>query len=89
MFERTFQQRPRCGGVAQAGLLVEPEHDREVQRVGAVGKGFLKLPIDAEAFEGGFVASEGSFQPEGADRSGFQGGPLVDEQVRVGGVRPA
>ena len=45
-------------GVADGGLLVETEHDRQVQWVRPVGEGFLELAVDAEPFEVGVLAAE-------------------------------
>ena len=48
-----------CGvGVADRGLLVEAEHGGEVKRIGAVGEGFLELPVDAEPFQGRGLAAQ-------------------------------
>jgi hypothetical protein len=45
------------GGVLDGGGVVDAEHGGEVQGVGAVGEGFLELPVDAEPFEGGREAA--------------------------------
>src|SRR6266566_3068145 len=84
-----FQQLACDGGVADGGGVVEPEYDGEVQRVGAAGEGFLELPVGAQALEGGGEAAECAGHPVLADRPGGHGGLLVDDQVGVGGARPA
>ncbi|QIZ37753.1 hypothetical protein [Saccharopolyspora sp. ASAGF58] len=48
------------GAVSDGGGLVEPEHGGQVERVGAVGEGFVELTIDAQGFEGGGSATERS-----------------------------
>lgn len=53
--------------MADGGLLVEPEHDGQVQRVGPVSQGFLELPVDAQSFEGGFLFPEPGVDPVPAD----------------------
>ncbi|MER7813325.1 hypothetical protein [Streptomyces sp900116325] len=46
------QQDP-CGvRIADGGLLVDAEDEREVERVGAVGEGPFELSVDAEPFQG-------------------------------------
>jgi len=45
-------------GVADGGLGVQVEHRRQAQRVGAVGAGFLELPVDAQPFQGRGLAAE-------------------------------
>jgi hypothetical protein len=55
---------PRCGGVADRGLLVDAEHGGQVQWVGPVGEGFFELPVDAEPFEGGGKAAGSLGGPE-------------------------
>lgn len=41
-----------CGlRVAHRGLLVEPEHLGEVERIGPVGQGLFEFPVDAEPLQ--------------------------------------
>lgn len=82
------QELPGRGGVADGGGVVEAEHHGEVQRVGAAGEGFLELPVDAQPVQGRREPSQAP-QPCVADGPGAGSGPAADEQVRVGGVRPA
>ncbi len=83
-------QELACDGrVLDGGGVVDPEHGGEVERAGAVGEGFLELPVDAKPFEGGGEAAACLGQPVLADRPGGHGGLLVDDQVRVGGAGPA
>jgi hypothetical protein len=66
-------------GVADGGLGVEAEHRCQVQGVGAVGEGFLELPIDTEPFQGRGVAAEFLLgEEEPADRAGARRGLLVE-----------
>lgn len=77
-------------GVTDGGLEVEAEYRCQVQRVGSVGEGFLELPVDAQPFQGrGLAAEFGLGEVDRADWPGAHRRLLVDEQVRVGGVRPA
>lgn len=46
-----LQYRPCRGRIADGGLLVDTEDEREVKRVGAVGEGLFELTVDAELFE--------------------------------------
>ncbi|MGW3625548.1 hypothetical protein [Streptomyces sp. NPDC000880] len=75
--------------VADGGLFVDAEDESEVERVGAVGEGLFELAVDAESFEGGGEVAGGPGGPELAGRAEFDGGLLGDQQVGVGGVRPA
>ncbi|MEU5304207.1 hypothetical protein ACH4YO_00135 [Streptomyces noursei] len=83
-------QQNSCGArLADRGLLVQAEDLGEVGQVGAVDEGFFELPVDAESLQGGGLAAKGFGEADTADRAGAQGCDLVDQQVRVGGVRPA
>src|SRR5260221_8909100 len=55
------------GRVADGGGVVDPEYRGEVQRVGAAGEGFVELPVDPEALEGGGQSAAGFGQPVLAD----------------------
>jgi hypothetical protein len=55
-----LQELPGDGRVAEGGGVVESEHGGEVQGVGAVGEGFLELPVDSQAFQGGGKAAASS-----------------------------
>jgi hypothetical protein len=77
------------GGVADGGLFVQAEHDRQVQRVGSVGQCFFQLPVDAQSFQSGDQAPGSVGDPDLADRPGLHRALLVDDQMRVRGVGPA
>ncbi|MEU6672510.1 hypothetical protein [Streptomyces sp. NPDC046727] len=68
--------------------VFESEDFGEVERVGAVDEGFFKLAVDAKPFEGCGLAAKGGGDGDAADGASVQGGLLVDQQVRVGGVGP-
>ena len=77
------------GAVSDGGGLVESEDDGQVQRVGAVGEGFVELAVHAESFEGGRALAKWRGERVVADGSGVRRGLFVDDQVWVGGVGPA
>ena len=56
-FDRGRNELPRGVGVADRGLLVDAEHQGEVQRVSSVGEGFLELAVHAQPIEGGVLAA--------------------------------
>jgi hypothetical protein len=60
-----------------------------VQRVRTVSQGFLKLPVDAEAFKSGFLSPEPDVDPVPADRAELQRGHLVDQEMGIRAVGPA
>jgi hypothetical protein len=63
------QQGP-CGvRIADGGLLVDAEDEREVNRVGVVRQGLFELSVDAEPFQGGGEVAGGSGGPEPAGRA--------------------
>ena len=70
---RPCQELAGAGSVTDGGRVVEAEHHGEVERVGAVGKGFLELPVDAQPVQGGRESSQAS-QPSVA------GGPRDRER---------
>src|SRR6266545_1854997 len=76
-------------GVADGGLLVEPEDGGQVERVGAAGEGLVELAVDAQPFQRGVEPAEGLRHPGSADWAGLHGALLAEDQVRVGGVGPA
>ena len=53
-----LQELTGGGGVADRGLGVDAEDRGQVQRVAAVGESFFELPVAAQAFQGGGVATE-------------------------------
>ena len=83
-----LQELPGVDGVADGGRGVHAEHGRQVQRVGVAGEGFLELAVDAQPVQGGGQSAQVA-DPGGADRPGAQCAVLADQQVGVGGVRPA
>ena len=72
-------------GVADSGLLVDAEHEGQVQGIGSMGECFLELSVHAQPVEGGVLAAEGVVEPVAADRPRGQGGAYVNEQMRIGG----
>ena len=76
-------------GVADGGLLVEPEDGGQVERVGAAGEGLVELAVNAQPFQRGVEPAEGLRHPGSADWAGLHGALLAEDQVRVGGVGPA
>ncbi|MFI1285184.1 hypothetical protein ACH4U5_31250 [Streptomyces sp. NPDC020858] len=88
-FEVGLEKLPGGVRVADGGLLVDSEDEREVERVGAVGEGLFELTVDTEPFECGGEVAGGPGGPELAGRAEFDGGLLGDQQVGVGRVRPA
>src|ERR1700724_3390319 len=58
-----LQELAGDGGVSDGGVVADAEHGGEVQWVAVVGEGFLELPVDAEAFEGGGEAAAAFGQP--------------------------
>src|SRR6266566_2238715 len=52
-----LQELAGDGRVLDGGGVVDPEYGGEVEGVGAAGEGFLELPVDAKAFEGGREAT--------------------------------
>jgi hypothetical protein len=84
-----LQEGPCRVRVVDGGLLVDAEDEREVEGVGAVGQGSFELAVDAEPFQGRGEVARGPGGPELASRPEFDGRLLGDQQVGVGGVRPA
>src|SRR5262249_51365059 len=76
------------GAVSDGGGVVESEDDGQVERVGAVGEGFVELAVYAEGFEGGRTPAKWRGERVVADGAGVRRGLFVDEQVWVGGVGP-
>ncbi|MER6175674.1 hypothetical protein [Streptosporangium sp. NPDC001681] len=76
-------------GVTDGGLGVEAKDRGEVEQVAAAGEGFFEDPVYAQSFQGGGLPVE---DERGALAAGWRRGRscyVIDEQVRVGGVRPA
>ncbi|AGP61497.1 hypothetical protein M271_50710 [Streptomyces rapamycinicus NRRL 5491] len=57
--------------VADGGLLIDSEDEREVEWVGAVGEGLFELSVDAEPFQGGGEVAGCPGGPEFAGRAEF------------------
>lgn len=74
--------------VADCGGLRDTEDRRDTQRITAAGESFLELPVDAQPFQRGRLAAQVE-DPGGADRTMVERAVVADQQVRVGGVRPA
>ncbi|MFV5998856.1 hypothetical protein ACNPQM_42690 [Streptomyces sp. NPDC056231] len=49
--------------VADGGLLVDAEDEREVERVGAVGEGLFEVTVNAEPLQGGGEVAVGPGGP--------------------------
>lgn len=88
LFSGALQQHPCRVRVADGGLLIDTEDERQVQWVGAVGETLFDLALDAEPFKGG---GEVAGSPGGSEFAfGAElDGRLRDQQVGVGRVRPA
>lgn len=56
---------------------------------GSVDQGFVELAVDAESLQGRGEVAGGPGSPELARRPEFDGRLLSDQQVWIGGVRPA
>lgn len=69
-----------------SGLLVEPEHLGEVERIGPVRQSLFELPVDAEPFQRGALPAHRGTDPVVAGAAGLGGG--IDQQMEVRGVRP-
>jgi hypothetical protein len=72
-----------------AGLLVDAENQGQVEWVGSVDQGFFGLAVDTESLQGRGEVAGGPGGPELARRPEFDGRLPGDQQVWVGGVRPA
>jgi hypothetical protein len=83
-----LQEAPGVGGVADGGRSIDAEYCGEVQRVGVAGEGFVELAVDAQPVQGGGQSAQVP-DPGGADWPGAECAVLADQQVPVGGVRPA
>jgi len=83
------EERAGGVGVADGGLGIETEEQGEVERVTAAGEGFFEDPVHSQPFQGGGLPVEDERGALAAGWRGGQGGLVVDEQVRVGGVGPA
>ncbi len=66
-------------GVADCGLVAEPEYRGQVQRVGSVGDGFVELPVDVESLQGCSEAPERFGEPYSARWPGRRRGDPVDQ----------
>ena len=77
------------GGVADGGGLADAEHGGEQGRVGAVGECLFEVAVDPELFEGDGLSLQGAVDPGVGDRAEPLGADVGDQQVGVGGVRPA
>lgn len=75
-------------GIAYCGFGCEAEDNGEMERVGAVSKGFFELPVSAQPFEGGDLAVECRGDPGAAGRGCCQCCLAVDDHVGVGGGWP-
>src|SRR5207248_9090729 len=75
--------------VAHGGGLADAEDVGDLQRVGAAGDGVIELPVHAQPFEGGGQAAQDPVEPGQADRAEAQCAFPAEQQVWVGGVRPA
>ncbi|WP_160150631.1 hypothetical protein, partial [Nonomuraea solani] len=77
LFSCGGQENAGVLGVADSGLGVEAEHCGEVERVRAVCEGFLKLPINAKAFERRSLTAELLGEVDLGDRAGAEGTQLI------------
>jgi hypothetical protein len=68
--------------------VVDVEDQGQVERAGASGQGFLQDAVAPDVFEAG-AARLVLVEVVGGDRSGAQGADARDQDVPVGGVRPA
>jgi hypothetical protein len=86
--------RPRpppadVGAVADSGGVADPEQAAELERVAAAGLGFGQEPVSAQVLCGDIQPVHGGVDVVAADRFEAAAGAPVDQQVLVGGGRPA
>ncbi len=82
------QELAAIDGVADGGGGVDAEHGGQMQRVCVAGEGFLELAVDAQPVKGGGLSAQLA-DPGGADRARAERAFAAQQEVEIGGVRPA
>ena len=75
-------------GVLAGGAVRDAEHKDQVQRVGPAGQCLVQDPVAADALDADAMGLEVEVDIAPADRMVPEGGPVRDQDVPVGSVRP-